>query len=416
MIDVRLADDPDRYLTTDRLVWSDEVTDQPVEEQIGGVPADQRFAAVTDDDPEDGYAGVYGVRPMELGIPGGRVLVAGLTWVGVHPDHRRRGVLSAMMTHHLEQCRDGGLALSALHASEPGIYGRFGYGLAALELAVDLGRGTTLTAPGLEDEAAALTLRLGRHDRVGTPERMRAVDRALAERIPGMIVGDQVFYDRQIHEWAHELRDKEPVRVLFARRSDGAGDGEDVGYAAFRRTHKWDNARPGGEVSLGMLHGDPATRLALLRRVLDLDLMGTIKLSRVSPDDPLFTWVGGPRATGDVKTYDSTWIRLVDLAAAWGVRSYEADGSVVVEVADRFAPWNAGRWRLASSGGEGTAERTDADAEVSLDVAVLGAGHLGRSVAPLLRAGAVTEHRPGAFLELAALMRTALEPDPSMGF
>ena len=48
-----------------------------------------------------------------------------------------------------------GVHLSALHASEPAIYGRFGYGLAALELSVALGRGTTLTAPHLDAEAAA---------------------------------------------------------------------------------------------------------------------------------------------------------------------------------------------------------------------------------------------------------------------
>lgn len=410
-IDVRRADDAARYLATDQLTWFSEIPDLPVEEVIGPIPADQRFAASVDDGPTETYAGVYGVYPMELGVPGARVPVAGLTWVGVHPDHRRRGVLSAMLTHHLTQTRAEGVALSVLHASEPGIYGRFGYGMASLEIAVDLGRGATLTAPGLDDEAAAVSVRLAPLDMDGVPARMRAVDLALAESQPGIIVGEEAYYERQVRHPAHELRDKEPVRVLFARR-----DGEDVGYAAFRRTHKWDNARPGGEVSLGLLSGTPASRLALLRRVLDLDLMGTIKVGRVSPDDPLFTWSGGHRATGDVRTYDSLWVRLVDLETAWAARRYEADVDVVVEVTDRFAPWNAGRWRLVASGGEGTTTRTDDTAQVTLDVDVLGAAYLGRTIAPLLRAGAVREHDAGAFLRLAAAMRTALEPEPSMGF
>lgn len=415
-IDVGPPEDLNRYLVTDHLVWFDEVADLSLDEQLASVPAALRFAASTGEDPADGYAGIYGVRPMDLGIPGGLVPVAGLTWVGVHLDHRRQGVLSAMITHHLEHCRRTGWALSALHASEPTIYGRFGYGLAALELAVDLGRASTLTAPGLDDAAASLEVRLGPADNQGVAARMRAVDLELASVVPGMIVGEEIFYDRQVREFAHELRGKEPVRVLFARADTATGEGRDVGYAAFRRTHKWDNARPGGEVAVGMLHGDPATRLALLRRVLDLDLMGTIKLGRVGPDDPLFTWVGGPRSTGDVRTYDSTFVRLVDLADAWSARRYEGDCDVVVEVADRFAPWNAGRWRLVASGGEGTAQRSTAEAEISVDVNVLGAGYLGRTVAPLLRAGAVTEHRRGAFLELAGAMRTAVEPEPSMGF
>ena len=63
-----------------------------------GVPADQRFAAeVVGSDVDPGtYPGIYGVRPMQLSVPDGAgagrtVPVAGLTWVGVHPDHRRRG-------------------------------------------------------------------------------------------------------------------------------------------------------------------------------------------------------------------------------------------------------------------------------------------------------------------------------------
>ena len=140
--------------------------------QLRGVPEDQRFAAEvvgSDVDPTT-YAGIYGVRPMQLSVPdgtgAGRVVpVAGLTWVGVHPDHRRRGLLTAMMRHHFEQTRREGVHLSALHASEPGIYGRHGYGLASLELEVEVGRGTTFTAPHLEDEVAALISTRLRHDR-----------------------------------------------------------------------------------------------------------------------------------------------------------------------------------------------------------------------------------------------------------
>ena len=81
------------------------------------------------DGPTDLHAGIYGVRPMEMSLPGGAVVpIAGLTWVGVHPDSRRRGVLAAMMTDHLTRTRDAGTAISALHASEAAIYGRFGYG------------------------------------------------------------------------------------------------------------------------------------------------------------------------------------------------------------------------------------------------------------------------------------------------
>jgi hypothetical protein len=349
---------------------------------------------------------------MVMSLPGGAVTpVAGLTWVGVHPDSRRRGVLKAMMSHHLAQTREEGTALSVLHASEPAIYGRFGYGMAALQLQVDLGRGTSFTAPYLEDEAARVATRMVTVNDPGVSDRMRSCALAAAPAAAGTIVGTDDFMSLFGVEPPEERRDKERRRILFA-----TVDGADVGCVDFRREHKWDNNRPGGTLTAGTLFGTPAARLALLRRLVDFDLMGTVRLQNVGAGDPLFAWLDGPRATGDVRTWDSTWVRLVDLEAAWPLRSYDGDCDVVVEVEDRSAPWNAGRWRLAASAGKGRATRTDDEADVELDVSVLGAAYLGRPVAGLLRAGRVRELRAGAFLELARAMRTDVEPEPSIGF
>ena len=411
-IDVRPSQDADKYLATDQLVWFAEVSDSDAEALRLGLPEDQRFVVDLPDGPEHLHAGIYGVRPMELALPGGALVpVAGLTWVGVHPDARRRGVLSAMMRDHLVRTRDAGTAVSALHASEQGIYGRFGYGMAALQCQVTLGRGTTFTAPHLDDDAAAITTHLVDMAAPGVTERMRACQLACAAARPGTIVGTPGFFSLMAFEPAEALRDKEPRRVLFARR-----DGVDVGYVGLRREHKWEQARPSGTVTAGVITGSPAARLALARRVVDVDLMGSTKLESIAVDDPLLDWVGGHRGTGELHTWDSTWVRLVDLGAAWSARAYEHDCDLVVEVEDAHAPWNAGRWRLAAAAGTGTATRSDAPAEVTLDVAVLGAGHLGRGVGGLLRAGLVREHRPGAYAELARAMRTLEEPEPSIGF
>lgn len=409
---MRPAQDFDRFLATDQLVWFGEETDSDAEHVRLGLPEDQRFAADLPDGPTDTHSGVYGVRPMEMSLPGGRVVpIAGLTWVGVHPDCRRRGVLTAMMTDHLARTHDAGLAVSALHASEAAIYGRYGYGNAVLTLQVELGRGTTFTAPHLEDDAARTTTHLVTMSGPGVTERMRACQLGSAPDHPGTIVGSPDYFSLMALEAPEQLRDKERRRVLLARR-----DGRDVGFVGLRREHKWSKARPSGTVTVGTLCGDPAARLALARRVVDLDLMGTTRLENLGVDDPVLDWVGGPRGTGSLETWDSTWVRLVDLAHAWSLRTYEDDCDVVVELADRFAPWNAGRWRLACSGGTGTATRTDSPADLSLDVDVLGAGYLGRGIGSRLRAGLVQEHRPGAYAELARAMRTLVAPEPSIGF
>ncbi|MGI8523908.1 MAG: GNAT family N-acetyltransferase [Nocardioides sp.] len=416
--DIRVdrATNPERYLATDHLVWFDEVGSQSTDAQLVGVPEDQRFAAEVDGADTATYAGIYGVRPMGLSIPGADgpnlAPVAGLTWVGVHPDHRRRGLLTAMMRHHFEQTRSEGRALSALHASEPAIYGRHGYGLASLEQTVTLGRGTTFTAPGLEEAAAGIVTRLATITDDGMAARLRAIDLAAAGHEVGPIVGEQAFYDRWCEQTPESLRDKESRRVLIASR-----DGRDVGHAIFRREHKWDNGRPSAKVDCAGVSGEPAARLALFRRLVDLDLVGTVKVFEVGEHDLLHSWLDGPRGTGSLETYDSLWLRLVDLPAALAARSYDEDCDVVVEVTDRAAPWNAGRWQIRVQDGAAEVDSTEDDADLALSVDVLGAAYLGGgNLLAKLRAGRVTEHRPGAVRELWHAMRTDVLPAAATGF
>jgi predicted acetyltransferase len=244
------------------------------------------------------------------------------------------------------------------------------------------------------------------------PERRRACELSLAPACVGMIVGDPDFFIDLCHISPESLRDKEVPRVIFATR-----DGRDVGYAVFRRTHKWDNARPSAVVEVHALHATPAVQLALLRRLVDLDLAGTIKFGSIAQDDPLLSWVDGPRATGTVNTYDSLWVRIGDLPEALAARGYEGSCDVVVEVTDEQAPWNAGRWRIRAKDGAAEATRTDDAAEATLTVVALGAAYLGGgNLAAMHRAGLVVEHRPGAVRELWRAFRTDVPPYASRGF
>ena len=414
------ATDAARFLATDRLVWFEEGSGASVEEQLIGLHPELRFAAQVEGGPDgdpDTYPGVYGVFPLTLSVPGPAALLrqvdcAGLTWVGVHPDHRRQGVLSAMLRHHFEHVRDNGGILSALHASEPAIYGRHGYGLASLEHEVTLGRGTTLVAPGLEEAAATVSTSVVTTTDPGVPERLRACHLASPEL--GGVVGDPGYYQRLCSPLPEHLRGKEPWRVLFARR-----DGVDVGFAGFRRTQKWEKERAAGELSVWAVVGDPATRLALLRRLVDFDLVTSVQVGTVGVEDPLLSWVGGPRATSDLATYDSLWVRLVDLPAALQARTWSAPCDVVVEVEDTAAPWNVGAWRVhADAAGEATVERTTtAEPDVRLPVSALGGAYLGGgNLLALHRAGLVAERRPGAVAGLWRALRTDVAPSPSVDF
>jgi predicted acetyltransferase len=103
---------------------------------------------------------------------------------------------------------------------------------------------------------------------------------------------------------------------------------------------------------------------------------------------------------------EGLWLRLVDVEAALAARSYSGDGEVVLEVRDGFCPWNAGRYRVGAG-----VERTDAAADLELDVADLASAYLGGfSFARLAAAERVREVKEGALERADVLFRTERTP------
>jgi predicted acetyltransferase len=119
-----------------------------------------------------------------------------------------------------------------------------------------------------------------------------------------------------------------------------------------------------------------------------------------------------------VATYDSLWVRLVDLPEALQARAWSAPCDVVVEVTDRAAPWNQGTWRIRSDdAGRATVERSNEEADLALRVEALGGAYLGGgNLVALQRAGLVAERRKGAVAELWRAMRTEAAPTAAIGF
>src|SRR5919106_1333702 len=88
----------------------------------------------------DRIVGTAAALSLELTIPGGILPAAGVTTVGVHPTHRRRGILRQMMERQLHDVHERGEPLAALWASEASIYQRFGYGLASYHASLKIDR------------------------------------------------------------------------------------------------------------------------------------------------------------------------------------------------------------------------------------------------------------------------------------
>ena len=70
----------------------------------------ERAIGVFDGDAIVAGAGAF---PFELSIPGGALPCAGVTVVGVHPTHRRQGILGRMMRAQLAEVRERGEPIAA---------------------------------------------------------------------------------------------------------------------------------------------------------------------------------------------------------------------------------------------------------------------------------------------------------------
>jgi predicted acetyltransferase len=345
----------------------------------------------------DRLGGIHAVLTLHLPVPGGaRVRAGGLTWVGVLPEMRRRGLLGAMMRYHLDAVRDAGEAVSILYAAESAIYGRFGYGLATQDVKLTVGRGAALRdVPGADDVTVSFeTVDIAKHKDLV----VELFDRAGADRPgwasrPDNALGESVFATRPPH-----VRQSEPQRLLIARDADGAARG----YAFFVRKLDWENTGPNGTTRVSeMVALDAPTARALWGRLLDLDLQTKVEVGRRPTDDALMHLLVDTRAAAPV-LLDGLWLRVVDLPAALAARRYSAALDVVLEVTDPLLPGNSGRWRVTGGPDAARCERTDDEPHLALDVRDLGAAYLGgTTLTALASAGLIAERRPGA-LEAAA--------------
>jgi predicted acetyltransferase len=416
----RLVDAKDRqedFFDVDRMAFG--MTSDPEVDALVPVTLDWD-RAVALEDPTGRFAGVHASFPFTMPVPGASVRTSGLTWVGVRPDHRRRGLLQSMIAAHFERSLSRGEPVSALFAAEAGIYGRFGYGSAADDLRLTLDRGTALRPV---DGSADLTLRLDSLDPAVHDDVVDAVHRAAGRGRPGWITRDtDVLRARQLVDPPAWRRGGEPLRIVTVS-APASGDPSDVrGYALFRRTEKWENGRPRSTVSVRELAAvDAAATHRLWSFLLDLDLTVSVETGALPVDDALVQLLVDTRSVTS-RLQDNVWVRLLDLPAALTGRRYAAPLDVVLAVTDDRLPANAGTWRLRTTTSDAgahvaEAERTTASPDVSLDVRDLGAAYLGgRSLAALQPAGLAVEHTPGALIAASAAFRWPLAPVCSWGW
>jgi predicted acetyltransferase len=366
-------------------------------ERVRSVPELDTFLGACDG---DAIVGASAAFDFEVTVPGGvAVKTSGLTLVAVLPTHRRQGLLRRMMVSHLDGAHRRGQSVAALYASEGGIYGRFGYGMAALRGEVELRR-----------ERAALGGSVSGHDerfRLLTEEQAAVALPPVYERIrhqrPGMLSRSESWWRvRRLGDPDWLRAGRPPLQRVVLEVG-----GRPVAYALYRLGAAL-TTMP-AELPLDVVEciGDsPGSTRAMWQYLFGVDLVQTFRASFLPVDHPVLLQIAEPARLG-LRLQDGLWIRLVDVGAALSKRGYGPGEPVVIEVTDELCPWNQGRWRLAA----GVASRTDQDADLAMDVATLGAAYLGAfGFSQLAQAGRVSERSVGALRRADALFRADLLP------
>jgi predicted acetyltransferase len=356
----------------------------------------------------DAFVGAASANGFRMTVPGGGDLpVGGVTGVGVLPTHRRRGVNTALMSRQLADARARGEAGAILHASEGGIYGRYGYGVATMIATIDVeARHSAFVGSRIPSGRIHLL------DRSAALPRMRAIHDVVRPTRPGEVALDERWFDD--HLWQRESERKEEPYFFAVHESE---EGMDDAYAVYHVKHDWDDAVPGSELKVEeVIAIDPGAYADAWRFLFDVDLVHRVTARNRPADEPLLHLLAEPRRL-NLKFQDGVYLRLLDVCGALTARTFAADGRVVIDLADPFIPEIEGRYELVVRDGSGICNLTSADADLACSVVELGAAYLGGTTfRQLARAGRVVEATGGALARADALFGWDPAPWCSLDF
>jgi predicted acetyltransferase len=306
---------------------------------------------------------------LELTMPGGSIVPAGgVTWISTRPTHRRRGLLTRVMRHLVEESHARGELASTLTASEGGIYPRFGYGVATRVATFEFARaGTAFGAPA----PATATVRMVEPD-VARPIASALFDRIRRDRAGSVSRPDDWWVD----EWAS-------VDWIDAKRRFDVVvdiDGVPAGHAIYAVDGEFRDGYSDKVVAVrDLLAVSPDAELALWHFLANIDQTVGVRAWNRPLDDVLPWLVTDARHVRTSGVRDFLWLRPIDTAALLAARTYGVDGTLTLAVADPFLGLDATVGTFTIDGGPAGAScrRTDTAPELVLGAAELGAIVLG---------------------------------------
>jgi predicted acetyltransferase len=362
------------------------------------LPPERTLAAFEGDE----IVGTFGGYALDLSIPGGDVPMEGTTVVTVFPTHRRIGLMTEMMRLHLESAVANGYSVAGLWASESGIYGRYGYGIATYA--------ATVTMRGREIEFRE-DIEIDRVRRISieqAPEVLpRIFDRALAET-SGMFARTADWWKAEVltdADW--KRRGKTSMRIVVHDGPDGSD-----GYAIYRQKgSESDDGHSNGTVHVvEIVTVTELAHASLWSYLTNVDGCPNVRAWNISVDDPLAMKAIEPRRVKVESHFDALWILILDVKAALEKRSYEQDGTIRFTIANAFRPDVEGSYELAVEDGVASCRRIEGITDLTIDLDVLGALYLGSQDARAYASAARIRADAHAVAEVDRLFRTAKAP------
>ena len=349
-------------------------------------------------DKEDIVGGAHSHR-VEMSIPGGSAVTAGVANIAVQPTHRRQGVMTRMLRHQINDIHERGEPLAALFASESIIYRRFGYGIGSLHERWMIDRQYNGYARPYESSGRIVFV-----EPADITEKFPEVFRRSTLDRPGV-------FQKPLHQWERDSQAPEHQQggrggLFYAAYEDG---GRVDGYATYRIS--------GDTLTVNELMATTQeANTALWRFCFDTDLVSYTEALKRPVDDPVPWLLADPRRL-QRSVRDGMWLRVIDVAASLELRSYMHSGRLVFEVRDELCPWNEGLFELEGSSEGGVCHASNSSPDLVLGVSDLASAYLGAvSFSTLSQAGLVEERTPGALLRADRMFAVQYQPWTPTGF
>ena len=336
--------------------------------------------------------GVAGSFSFDVTVPGGATMPAsGVTWVAVSPTHRRRGVLTQMIASLHADAEARGEPVALLFASQGGIYGRFGYGVASQLRGVSIDTRVSRLRPDLRPDLTSVRFVEGDE----ASDHLAATwDRYRRSR-PGEISRDTRWHDSMAAGRSKPDGEFSPAFHLAHRD----------GCAAYRINGSWTNGNADYAMELVEFVATTAdAHLDLWATLLGVDLVTRIRAWMLPSDEALPYLLTDARAYATTALKDGLWANVIEPGVAFGARTYGTTDRLVVEA-------DGVRWAIEADGDESSCRRVRTKPDLVTDHASLGSLLFAGTRPSALAAGRrLTARTPDALRRADAFFLTGPAP------